>query len=893
MLLCTASLQAQVLSVASGTDFNIAAGTVIGADSLDITPSADFTINGTSLSHNTTASNAVSFPYINSVYQFTNTSNPFTGSLQFVYNNSALNSIPTNYLSLNVHDGSNWNTEPVASLNTGSTYLQTTGLSGVSLNELTLATPPTWTGTTSNSWTNNSNWISNYIPISTSNAVIASGVPNNPVVSTSVVINGLTINSGGNLRVTNSLALTGDINDNGTLSATDGTIVFNGTAIQTINKTSLSNDTIQNLTINNAAGVTLAGPIYVTGTLTPTSGTLNTGGNLTLVSTSAGTARINQGSGSYINGTITAERFITAKTARKYSYIGSPVTATVRNSWQQQIYVSGYGTGGTLCGITTGDGGNTDRYNSNGFDVSLSNSPTIYKYSAATVNGSRYVGIDNTEATNLTPGTGYVVNVRGNRNSATVTCANQFETSTPTPPEAVTLSATGTVSTGSVTANLYDTTLSRFNLLANPYPSQISFTAFSTSNSTNIYKKMWTYSPFGNNNYTTYLDGVIANAANSYDNTSGDYIASGQAFFVQATKAGSAGTVTFEESHKTNGIVPNTQYFGSSANEMIRVGFRTIDSTLLDEVVVRFKPYGLNFYNPNIDAQSFSTANQKLVTLKGNNKLAIATLSDSLAVDTAFLGITSSVNGTFRLLFSDYEAIDANTSIVLLDKFLGVSQDIRAKQAYDFSVTSDTASQGNNRFELVFNAANTLPVSFTSISAAKNNEDAIVKWSIAKEANITSYEVERSNDGANFQPITTKKATGMNSYAVEDASIPANANLLYYRIKAIGTDEIYKFSPVAKLVIRNYESGITVYPNPLKGKTLNISMDNVATGQYFVIISNVLGQRIVEQPINHSGHSATSTLTINTILAAGVYSVSIIDAKSKQLVNRTSLSVQY
>ena len=876
-LIGTVSLQAQVLSVGSGTDFNVAAGTVIGADSLDITPNANFTLNGTSLSHNRVASNAVSFPYIGSVYQFSNTTNPFSGSLQFVYNNATLNSIPTSYLSQHIHDGNNWNTEPVAALNTGSTYLQTTGLSGVSLNELTLATPPTWTGTSSNNWATAGNWISNYTPISTSNAVIPSGVPNNPVVSTSVAINGLTIKSGGELKVTNTLALAGDISNDGTFTATNGTIVLNGTAAQTINTTTLTNDTLQNLIINNSAGVTLGGPLYVTGTLTPSSGILNTGGYLTLVSTSAGTARIAQGSGSYLNGNITAQRYIPAKTARKYSYIGSPVTESIRNSWQQQIYVTGYGAGGVPCGTTTGDGGSTDKYNSNGFDVTQNNSPTIYNYNATLVNGSRNVGIANTESTNLTPGTGYIVNVRGDRNSATVSCTNQLASAAYAAPEAVTLSATGTVTTGSLTVALNDPAVHGFTLLANPYPSPLSFSAFQADNS-KINNNMWTYSPSGNGNYTTYSNGLIANGATGFDNTSGNYLASGQAFFVQANAAGS---VTFQESHKAAATIPNTKYFGNNANQLIRIGLKsTTDNSLLDEILVSYSSNGSKSYMPSLDASSLSSATQSLASLKDTKRLAIATHPLVATVDTTQLGIKSSTAGSYRLSFSDYQNLDNSQSITLVDKFLGTTQDIRTNQVYDFKVTSDTASVGNNRFMVLVGAASALPVNFTAISATKAGEKVNVQWRIANEANIASYEVERSTNSTLFATITTKKAAATNAYSIEDANLPSNITTLYYRIKAIGTEGTTKYSSIAKLTTHNSQlTTIAIYPNPVQRK-LNITLSTAATGNYDVRIASVTGKEVYSK----TGTAVTDgKLSLDASnLASGVYVLELTDKQGNK-----------
>ena len=83
------SINAQIISVAPGTDFNIVAGTVVAADGLDIIPSSNFSLNA-SLSRTTTISITDAFPYIPRVYQFSQTTNAFSGTLKINYLDSEL-----------------------------------------------------------------------------------------------------------------------------------------------------------------------------------------------------------------------------------------------------------------------------------------------------------------------------------------------------------------------------------------------------------------------------------------------------------------------------------------------------------------------------------------------------------------------------------------------------------------------------------------------------------------------------------------------------------------------------------------------------------------------------------------------------------------------------------
>ena len=735
--------------------------------------------------------------------------------------------------------------------------------------------PGTWIGGTSTAWANSANWCSGTIPTSATSVVIPAGVTNLPAIVGTSPVNDLTIASGASLTITGTLQVAGTISNSGTLDITGGTIEMNGSSAQTIAASTFASNTVQNLIVNNNAGVTLGGTLNVTGTVTPTLGTLNTGGNLVLKSSATGTARVAQGTGSYLNGNVTVERYITPKTVRKFSMVAATTSQSIRNAWQNQIYITGAGTGGAICGSTTGNGvAGTDKYNSNGFDKTQSNSASMYTYNLAQVNNSRWVSVPNT-SDNLVPGKGYRINIRGDRNSATVSCADQLNSTTPTAPEAVTLSANGTVSTGNVVVAINDPAVHAFSLLGNPYPSQISFTAFQASNS-NINNNVWTYSPFGNGNYTTYSSGLIANGATGYDNTNGDIIASGQAFFVEANASGS---VTFAESHKTATTLPNTQYFGTSNSKLIRVGLKTTANASLDEDVIRFNSFGSHNYVPSWDATSLNTASQVLVALKGSTRLAIATFPDTMQVVTVKLGVSSTTNGTFRLAFSDYAGLDSNSTITLRDQFLGTNIDVRSNTIYDFNITADSLSKGNNRFELVFAKPGALPVNFTSISATQANHSISVKCHLANETNLKGYTVERSTTGKQFTVIATTNATGYNSYTIEDKSLPDGVTTLYYRIKSIEQNGASKYSPIAKVMIADApvaETKLSIFPNPVQDK-LNLTLTNaISNGSYTVRIINLAGKQVMMKTGIVAANNIIS-LKANE-LASGVYMVELTNA---------------
>jgi hypothetical protein len=140
---------------------------------------------------------------------------------------------------------------------------------------LTVNAGSTWTGTTSTDWNVATNWCGG-VPTATSDITIASGTTNSPIITgTSNNVRNLTIGAGATLTIPTGTRLNvyGNLANSGTLTATAGTLAFQGTSAQT--STAFN---VGTLVLNGAGGVTLSGNATA-GTLTLTSGNLTLGTN--------------------------------------------------------------------------------------------------------------------------------------------------------------------------------------------------------------------------------------------------------------------------------------------------------------------------------------------------------------------------------------------------------------------------------------------------------------------------------------------------------------------------------------------------------------------------------------------------------------------------------------
>jgi hypothetical protein len=560
---------------------------------------------------------------------------------------------------------------------------------------------PRWVGTTSTDWNTASNWNPASVPVSSDPVTIPSGTPNEPNNSGTTAMFSLDIASGATVTNSGTINVKTALTNNGSIIGT-GQIILYGGSTQAITGTG----TITNLTLNNSSGASISsGMVSITGTLTLTSGILTTGGFLTLKSTATGTARIAAITSGSISGNITQERYIPAKAGRTWSLVASPFTQNIGSAWQQQVHITGAGTGGTVCPAFTA--------HSNGFDATIANAASMMVYDGTKPVNTRWTSIAGTNAVNLSAGIGYRMNIRGPRSLGCPLLDGTVNTVI-----AATLSSTGTLSNanknmGSFTIGLLNNgnaTIANDNYLltGNPYPSQISFSALQTANNgaSGINNGYAIYAP-GNTvgNYAFWNGSTFTGGNTGLSDATGDIIANGQAFFVQGKLAGADINLNWTEAMKTASV--NNGYFRTQSNpNWLRIGYVLANGNKADEIMVEFASNASSTAMNEGDIVSINTGTQNLKSFKAGRELAFNTRNLDFVNDTVMLNVASTSNGNFKLSFYDFDefAAGTNAKIYLLDKYTGISQLMNANKEYPFTVnTADAASFGAGRFAVVFN----------------------------------------------------------------------------------------------------------------------------------------------------------------------------------------------
>ncbi|MFI5221300.1 MAG: fibronectin type III domain-containing protein [Bacteroidia bacterium] len=863
----------------TGSTFNLSGGTIIirrsGTGNLGfINTGGTFgTISGGTLQIGDASSPVAQTIGINSTFAvpYLVVSNGVAVTAQLISNsitvskNVTINSGTLNANSLNLNIGGNW-------VNNG------TFTSGTGTITFTGSTAQLISGSGSNAF---------------NNLTINNSTGSTVTLGTPVTVNGALTLTGGKLSVgANTLTLNGNftgssnnsISLNGTSSSITiggsgamGTLYFDQTTLQTTNR-------LQNFTFNRTGQtIVLGNTLEVIGTVTLSNGTLNASGFLTLVSNSSGTARIGQISGTgAISGNVTVQRFIPGGVAknRAYRFLASPVSGqTIANAWQQDIHITGPGTGGTTCPSMT--------QHTNGFDDNQSTASSIFTFNETT---GAWVSIPNTVSATLSSTTGYRVFVRGKRTQGCSLLTIPYAV-----PQDVVIKANGTITTGTVNIGLTysPSTGAGWNFVSNPYPSAIDWNNASwvSARSASITPTIYIWNPASG----TLGQYASWNPVGGSVNGGSNVIQSGQAFFVKTT---AAATLTFNETYKSTDQA--TQLFGKTGSSQ-NVKIQLKDTVVLDETVV-FTYAGLTHNFDNLDGEkmsfgngsigSYTSSSTKLLTFNG-----IEPYTKSI-IDTIYLKAGLISNHSYHLNFIGTSSFRGTpVEVYLYDKFLATLTNMMLNPDYSFKTNSSTTSYASDRFALVFATPSALPVVLSEFLAEKSDQkSALIKWSTSSEINNSHFVVERSFNNIDFDEIALVKGSGQSSewkeYFVIDDQPDLNG-FNYYRLKQVDFEGNYKYSTTSIVTFKKGDLNpdlISVYPNPVTDNIIRIEKRGQDLNGISVNVYDISGQSMIKDIIPKNNGSIYSFPVDQ--LEPGVYIIEVSDNKTLELLKRIKVLVQ-
>jgi hypothetical protein len=478
------------------------------------------------------------------------------------------------------------------------------------------------------------------------------------VLGSDLKVNGAFTQTNGSLDISGKLlTLNGAITFPS--SSTNGVILGSATSSISITGTGAitnslfmdaASKSLYDLTLNRTGGnLTIGSSLNILNSITPTLGTLNLNGMVTLKSTNTKKARVGIVGGA-ISGNLTVETFIPGGVAG-WNILGpAGVSGLSVSNWDG-------GSGSATSIAMTCNGCTYDEYAAGGYFVSIQTD----------VLGTGVTFTELTSGSALTPGFGYWVYVASSLSSA--------------------IDITQTTSGGVVSGPQSSSN----GLKSNPYPSPISVSNLQSHNgslsSVDVYNASGAYTSFNGG----LPSDVIPMGQGFYANGVG----AGSLSFVETDKiSGDASMLKTSEATTAIGSVFQLQLTGAYDSDLTYLRFHNTATTNFDRTLDAYKRYSTPGYLGYPGAYTKYTT---IATVNSSQDYAINSLP-YVTTSSVSIPVVAKVSTTGQYTISpiDISNLALGVCVTLRDKLLGVNHDLRTG-SYICNINDTTSAA---RFEL-------------------------------------------------------------------------------------------------------------------------------------------------------------------------------------------------
>lgn len=541
---------------------------------------------------------------------------------------------------------------------------------------------------------------------------------------------------------------------------------------------------------------------------------------------------------------------------------------TINQAWQEGQAPGVVGTLGLGTFISSNVAG------SGGFDLVAGVGPSMKTYNPSTNN---WDGVAGTGIKHYN-GKGYMILIRGDRS---VQSASATSNNTTLRTRGKVFAPDNAPANVTVTANLFET-------IGNPYAAPIKFSALSRTNIKNVFyvwdPRITTGSAYGLGAFQTFTyDGTnyrVSPGGGSYGalNSICDTIQSGLAFFVQATTGGD-GTVGFSESAKAGGFRSVTRLSSNPSSQAPPrfLGARMFvfnqgTKELVDGVVSQF---GNNFSAGVDDNDALKLANT------GEN-FSIKTDGKLLAAEKMNLPGNNDVIqynlAQFRAMTYELELIPENLNLnglraYLEDKYLNSTTELSLNDTtrYGFSLNASVpASYTADRFRIVFRRGrgNQPQIHLYSIASGKSSLLAWVPEGQVDEKG--EYEL-KGFDGNQWVTIT--KTTAGNP--VQSWELTENQKFAQFKVNYNFLGDLVESNRVKFESDELNDKGITVFPNPVTGPNMNLTLAAKTGSRLSYILLDGSGKLVQSGELRAANGGGRLIIPVSMAISNGIYRLKI------------------
>ncbi|MFT6244347.1 MAG: hypothetical protein ACJA0U_001610 [Salibacteraceae bacterium] len=200
------------------------------------------------------------------------------------------------------------------------------------------------------------------------------------------------------------------------------------------------------------------------------------------------------------------------------------------------------------------------------------------------------------------------------------------------------------------------------------------------------------------------------------------------------------------------------------------------------------------------------------------------------------------------------------------------------------------AFNGMGQFGLAAADVNILPAELINIWATPKVDNIEIGWLVGSEFNLDYYELQRSENGIDFEPIATIDAVGTTqseqNYTYNDYNVGRN-KIYYYRYQSFDHDFSTEFSPNVSSQLSgsdDFAESVLLHPNPTNG-VFHIEMSLDLNSEIELIVFNNAGQLIQSRQLQGSNGNNVFVLDAQE-WANGVYIVQLTETRTGEVVRK-------
>jgi hypothetical protein len=144
-----------------------------------------------------------------------------------------------------------------------------------------------------------------------------------------------------------------------------------------------------------------------------------------------------------------------------------------------------------------------------------------------------------------------------------------------------------------------------------------------------------------------------------------------------------------------------------------------------------------------------------------------------------------------------------------------------------------------------------LPLLITQFDVTRSGLNAIVKWVTENQStNNSHFEIERSDNATAFATIGTVlvsyNGSSLQSYSYVDKNLAKSnhSSYIYYRLKQVDKDGQFAYSGIRKIKALTEVLNLGILSNPVRSRTLNLTIDAPTVGKGTLMIYNNDGKKV-------------------------------------------------